>query len=207
MVYLVCWQEFLPPIPAAQQFLALGLQEVVAHWGLRIWHFAGYVQDDVKATPKLTFNLGLRYEYASASYEIEDRLGDIADTGPQYGHFLLNPSPLYKPQVVNLSPRLGAAYAVTTKTVVRGGFAVLTNAIPTVYPDQSAVDFPRASLNTLSNPIYSLTPLSVSLPTLTSTTGLQCPQWKYSPYTGKYPGQFSADRSTRWKRQWLLAVE
>jgi Carboxypeptidase regulatory-like domain len=145
------------------------------HWGLRIWHFAGYVQDDVKATPKLTFNLGLRYEYASAPYEIEDRLGGIADTGPQYGHFLLNPSPLYKPQVVNLSPRLGAAYAVTTKTVVRGGFAVLTNAIPTVYPDQSAVDFPLASLNTLSNPTYSLTPLSVSLPTLTSTTGTPLP--------------------------------
>jgi len=145
------------------------------HWGLRIWHFAGYAQDDYKVTPKLTLNLGLRYEYASAPYEIENRLGGIADTGPQFGHFLLNPSPLYKPQAVNLSPRLGFAYAITTKTVIRGGFADLTNSIPTVYPDQAAVDFPLASLNTLANPTYSLTPLPVNLPALTSTTGAPLP--------------------------------
>jgi hypothetical protein len=43
--------------------------------------------------------------------------------------------------------------------------------IPTVYPDQALVNFPLASLNYLPNAPFSLTPLSVSLPVLTSTTG------------------------------------
>ena len=32
-------------------------------------------------------------------------------------------------------------------TVLRGGLGIFTNMIPTVYPDQSLVDFPVASLN------------------------------------------------------------
>jgi hypothetical protein len=36
----------------------------------RVWEANGYVQDDIKLTPRLTINVGLRY----------DRLGDLADT-------------------------------------------------------------------------------------------------------------------------------
>jgi hypothetical protein len=38
--------------------------------GWRVWETNGYVQDDIKVTPRLTLNLGFRY----------DRIGDIADT-------------------------------------------------------------------------------------------------------------------------------
>jgi len=145
------------------------------HWGLRIWHFATYIQDDMKVTPHFTLNLGLRYEYSSVPYEIENRLGGVADSGPLYGHFLLNPQPLYQPDRLNLSPRVGAAYVWRRKTVFRGGFAELSNIIPTVYPDQSAVDFPIASLSSITNPTYSLTPLQTSLPALTSITGAVMP--------------------------------
>jgi hypothetical protein len=145
------------------------------HWGLRIWHLATYVQDDMKVTPHFTLNLGLRYEYSSVPYEIENRLGGVADSGPLYGHFVLSPQPLYRPDRLNFAPRLGAAYRWRGKTVFRGGFAVMTNVIPTVYPDQAAVDFPMASLSTMTNPPYSLQPLSATLPALTSTTGAVMP--------------------------------
>ena len=138
-------------------------------------------------------------------YEIRNRLGAVADRGDLAGHFILNPDPLISPQKVNFAPRLGVAYRAHPGTVLRGGFgifygrafgvdtngatgatgatgaqgaggfAVFTNSIPTVYPDQAAVNLPMASLSLLNNPTYSLTPLAVSLPALTSTTGVVMP--------------------------------
>lgn len=145
------------------------------HWGLRLFHLAAYAQDDYKITPKLTLNLGLRYEFGSVPYEIENRLGGVVEQGALAGSFVLSPQPLYPSQKVNFAPRLGFAYAPTDRTVVRGGFATFTNIIPTVYPDQAAVDFPIASLSYLTNPTYSLTPLPVSLPALQSTAGVVMP--------------------------------
>jgi hypothetical protein len=144
-------------------------------WGLRVWHIAPFIQDDIKFTPKLTVNLGLRYEYNSVPYEIENRLGGVADSGPLYGHFVLNPQPLYQPDRLSFAPRVGVAYHATDKTVLRGGIAIFSNTIPMIYPDQSAVNFPLASFSSLSNPPYSLTPLPVSLPEVTSTSGAVMP--------------------------------
>lgn len=145
------------------------------HWGLRLFHLAAYIQDDYKITPRLTANLGLRYEFGSVPYEIENRLGGITEVGPLAGHFVLSPQPLYPSQKVNFAPRLGAAYSISNQTVIRGGVAVFTNIIPTVYPDQAAVDFPIAGLSYLTNPVYSLTPQPVSLPALESTSGVIMP--------------------------------
>jgi Carboxypeptidase regulatory-like domain/TonB dependent receptor len=147
----------------------------LVEWGLRVWNLAGYFQDDFKASDKLTLNLGVRYEYQSVPYEIRDRLAAIVDQGPLTGHMVINPKPLYQPDRWNFVPRLGFAYRAANKTVLRGGFAIFTNTIPTVYPDQSAVDFPMATGSTLTNAPYSLTPLPVTLPALMSTTGVVMP--------------------------------
>jgi len=144
-------------------------------WGLRVWHLSSYLQDDIRLTTKLTLNVGLRYEYTSVPYEIRNRLGGVEDSGPLYGDFVLNPEPLYTPQKANFAPRLGVAYKLDSKTTLRGGYAIFTNSIPTVYPDQAAVNLPMASLGILNNPTYSLTPLAVSLPALTTTQGAVIP--------------------------------
>lgn len=144
-------------------------------FGMRVWHPAGFVQDDIKFTPKLTVNAGLRYEYNSVPYEIQNRLGGLVDSGSLFGHFVLNPQPLYQPDHRGIAPRLGVAYHATPKTVLRGGVAVFTNAIPVVYPDQAAVNFPMAASSIANNPTYALLPTSVSLPSLTSTSGETMP--------------------------------
>ncbi|MGA2575072.1 MAG: carboxypeptidase regulatory-like domain-containing protein [Bryobacteraceae bacterium] len=144
-----------------------------AWWGLRRFTLAGYVQDDIKVSRRITLNLGLRYEYASVPSEVGDRFARPDDSGSLYGHFVVNPEPLWKPDYVagNFAPRFGFAANLGNNTVLRGGFALFTNMIPTVYPDQALVNFPLASLNYLPNATYSLTPQSVSLPVLTSTSG------------------------------------
>ncbi|MHB8387999.1 MAG: TonB-dependent receptor [Acidobacteriaceae bacterium] len=147
----------------------------VVHWGLRVWDFAAFLQDNIKLNDKLTVDVGLRYEYQSVPYEIRSRLAAIVDHGSLFGHMVINPEPLYRPDRLNFAPRLGFAYETTSKSVLRGGYAIFTNMIPTVYPDQAAVDFPMASASFVNNAPYSLAPPNVTLPALFSTSGVTMP--------------------------------
>jgi Carboxypeptidase regulatory-like domain/TonB dependent receptor len=142
-------------------------------WGLRRWTMAAFAQDDIKVTSKLTVNLGLRYEYTSVPWEVDNRLAGPVDFGANYGRFVVNPQPLWQPDYVsgNFGPRFGLALDLGNKTVLRGGFGVFTNMIPTVYPDQALVNFPLASENYQLDAPYSLTPSAVLLPVMTSITG------------------------------------
>ncbi len=144
-------------------------------WGVRRSMMAAYIQDDFKATRRLTLNLGLRYEYDSVPWEVDDRMSEPDETsGALYGDFLVNPEPYWQsdPVAGDFGPRFGLALDLGHNTVLRGGFAIFTNQIPTVYADQDLVDFPIASFSSLPNARYSLSPLPVSLPVLTSVSGV-----------------------------------
>ncbi len=86
-----------------------------------------YVQDDFKVGAKLTVNLGVRYEYATPQWEASNRLGNFDPTsrtlifakdGALYDRALVDPDRN------NWAPRVGLAYALTSKTVVRSGYGV-----------------------------------------------------------------------------------
>ena len=109
--------------------------------GGRYRPFALYFQDDYKVTPKLTLNLGLRWDNIPTYREAQDRWSflnpNIANpiTGnPGALQFAGNHggagvscqcstpvNSFYK----DFGPRLGFAYAVDEKTVIRGGFGML----------------------------------------------------------------------------------
>lgn len=90
----------------------------------RWWTVGNYIQDDFRALPNLTLNLGFRYEFHTtyrATDGIESALRDINDD-----HFTVGP-PFKDPTYKNFSPRFGFAWDVkgNGRTAVRGGFAIL----------------------------------------------------------------------------------
>ena len=72
---------------------------------------AFYVQDQFRATQKLTLNYGVRYEYS--------KLPQPPQVNPDYPQTGVIPSP-----GKNFAPRFGMAYAINDKTVLRGGYGV-----------------------------------------------------------------------------------
>ena len=86
--------------------------------------FQGYAQDDWKVTPRLTLNLGMRYIYNQPFHEVHSQ----ANVWSQGCNCFLTPGQgidgLIKPDRNNFAPRLGAAYSITPRTVLRGGGGV-----------------------------------------------------------------------------------
>ena len=89
-----------------------------------------YVMDDWKITPRLTVNLGLRWEIIPPFYEVTGRMSEVSlsATNPEAG----KPGALIFANQVNdtfwkqILPRFGFAWRATEsgKLVVRGGYAV-----------------------------------------------------------------------------------
>lgn len=88
--------------------------------------YSGFIQDDWKATPRLTLNLGLRYEYGTPYYgagenknvNFDFKTGELVfpTAGDKY---------VINPDRNNFGPRLGFAWqAAPERVVVRGGFGM-----------------------------------------------------------------------------------
>ncbi len=101
-------------------------------------HLLGwYLQDDWKITPKLTLNLGLRYEIQTAPTERHDaqQYFDFTAVNPISsaigfnvpGELVFNSNNnrgLYDTSHTNFAPRIGAAYQLRDKVVLRGGYGI-----------------------------------------------------------------------------------
>ena len=86
-----------------------------------------FVQDDYRITPKLTANIGLRYEYATPPQEKNNQFGNFdpetgtmvfATDGDTYERSLI------RPDRNNFAPRIGFAYTPVERWVIRGGYGV-----------------------------------------------------------------------------------
>ena len=99
---------------------------------------SAYAQDDWKVLPNLTLNLGLRWEYGSPYSEWKNNISNfdpVSQTvltispGAVAGNGITPISPdgvygstLVNPDLHDIAPRVGFAYAATPKTAIRGGF-------------------------------------------------------------------------------------
>src|SRR6266404_697458 len=162
------------PAPGPQTGLPTGYVDIT-----RSKYAAWYFQDDWRVTPKLTLNLGVRYDFEVPLTERHNRFSRINRTlpnpigemtGPNTGGLTLNQyftnlsgHPLLGAVVFpgtngvsrsidpidlsNLSPRLGAAYRIRDKMVVRGGFARIYGLSP-VGSEPPSNNPPGSSTNT-----------------------------------------------------------
>ncbi len=93
------------------------------------WYwFDFFVQDDFKVTPKLTLNLGLRYDFSSPVWEGNNHLSNFDPAGAgsiiSASNGSLESRSLVQPQKLDFSPRFGFAYQLDSKTVLRGGYGI-----------------------------------------------------------------------------------
>ncbi|MBI4474384.1 MAG: TonB-dependent receptor [Acidobacteria bacterium] len=119
---------------------------------------AFYIKDDWQVSPRLTLNLGVRYEYFSPLTEVRDRIpsfdyvrGELVPVGQ--GGVSRN---LYEKDWNNFAPRFGFAYQPfgNAKTVLRGGYGVFYSA-PMPYMGWSAGSGTLLqSANVVSDPTF-----------------------------------------------------
>ena len=101
--------------------------------GNRQWRVAGYLQDDFKASSRLTLNLGVRYEFDQPWYEVHNRTANVLPDGTvEYagsvpagavaGSIVCPTHACYNANYKQIMPRVGFAYQAASKFVVRGGY-------------------------------------------------------------------------------------
>ena len=104
--------------------------------------YAGYAEDDWRATSRLTLNLGLRYEVFSTIKEANNQEGTFdfasdslivpkgvnAQLTPTLASFIpvraIGTPGLISPDLNNFAPRVGFAYRISDKMALRGGYGV-----------------------------------------------------------------------------------
>ena len=197
---------------------------------IRQKYYALHANDSWKLTTKLTVNLGLRWDISTPTRDKYNNFsfinpylanpgagglpgslvfaGNVAGSG--------NPASFGKPypettDLHNFAPRFGLAYALNSKTVIRGGYGIFYQ--PLSYPGwNSGVSGGRDGFNT--NVILSPSDGGITPATLFSK-GFTGAQYQAPPFfdlgydNGKYPGvyrEFNKGHLSN-SQQWNLTVE
>jgi hypothetical protein len=195
---------------------------------------AFFFQDDWKVTPRLTLNLGVRYEYEGATTERFNRnVRGFDDTSPSpieaaaRAAYAANPIPeiapqnfrvrggllfaseenpgFWEPDKNNFQPRLGFAYRLDDRTVLRGGWALYT--VPFIIDGISQSGFSQ-SINLVPTLDSGLTfranlsdPFSEGLPAAPGTSqGL-------ATFIGRDLDFVPVHRSNGQSQRWQLSME
>lgn len=136
----------------------IGRDLAVAFPAWRQWQYFLFLHDRWQVTPKLTLDMGLRWEfYQPATPRFA---GGFSNYDPENNRLVIagiggNPMDLgLRRNYRNFAPRLGVAYRVTDKDVFRAGYGI--SYVP--FPDNTyAYNFPVKQNNTF-NPLNSFSP-------------------------------------------------
>jgi hypothetical protein len=147
------------------------------------WYRSFYAQDDWKVNPRLTLNLGVRYDYTQP---ISNKAGDLANLvisssgiGTGTGSYVLSSkvesqnllnstfqnllksqnistqysdsNSLTNAQKANFAPRVGFAYRVDSRTVLRGGYGIFFGGLEAPGAAEMTVNFPWAYVAVVFN--------------------------------------------------------
>jgi len=189
-------------------------------------YYAPFIQDDIKWTRRLTINLGLRWDLNLPPSErfnrmnygfFSDQLNPISNriSQTQFPGFKahggigfagvngLSRSP-WGGDYDNLQPRAGAAYQLTDRTVIRGGWGIFhinptsvgqRNGFDQVTPFVSSLDAGRTPATTIDNPF----PTGV-LQAPGASRGLET-------FLGQGPGFFNTEMRIPYVHQFSFGIQ
>jgi len=133
-------------------------------------YYGGYFNDSWRISPKLTINLGLRYELQTRQREEQNRQSffDYTPGSPTYGTLVPARDGGHRAETFsnldrnNFAPRIGFAWQLNQKTVMRGGFGIFYGGV-----GNYVINFSGAA-----NPPYAVRTL-INSPTTAANTGLK----------------------------------
>jgi outer membrane receptor protein involved in Fe transport len=113
----------------------------------RRYTYAFFVQDDWRASSKLTLNLGLRYDFMTPSYERDNLMANfdpVTGTLRYAADGSLEDRALLTPDRNNIGPRIGVVYQLDERTLLRGGYGRFYNPLDRIgSEDQLALNPPN----------------------------------------------------------------
>ena len=154
-----------------------------AHRNLSLTAAGGFIQDDWRVRPRLTVNLGLRYDLSFPIQEQHDLMANFLPSEGviQVGHGIDN---IYQLDKNNFSPRIGMAWDMfgTGKTVLRMGGAI-------IYEQPSIRDFINSGGVNLNptTPASGTTPGNGTINTFSLSLDSSQINWTASALSGANP--------------------
>jgi hypothetical protein len=182
--------------------------------------YAAFVQDDWKLTPRLTLNLGLRYQFYPGWREANGRQavfdiaggnivvpdGSLDKVSPlmprgyvpvvEASQAGLAPDTLTRADKNNLSPRIGVAWRPASDTVIRAGYGIYFDAAPVGPSAGSTVPF-NITEPAFTNPSENF----IVLPTVFPASG------SGGPSTVSLPNAMRADLRVPYSMQYTFTIE
>lgn len=119
-------EDFLAMVPSSE---SIQIGTLLRDLTYNQWAF--YAQDDWRVVPRLTLNLGLRYELSTAVHEANNQLANFNPASPS-GLVQDNGSGLYRTYPYNFGPRVGLAWDMlgTGRMVLHAGGGIFYNEYP-----------------------------------------------------------------------------
>ncbi|HEX9002054.1 MAG TPA: TonB-dependent receptor, partial [Blastocatellia bacterium] len=181
---------------------SIDLQRQTIHPRAKILEF--FAQDDFKVTSRLTINAGLRYTLNFPSTETENQ-GAVFNLHTQQLEYLGQsgfPESARELHKLNFGPRLGIAYRLTDKTVVRAGYGLIWQEQAGITTPFTIPQFPFIQTVTQRS-------LDGIVPAFVLSAGPNVQPIPLNADAGLGQGVFSVDRDlgSGYAQQWNLAIQ
>lgn len=182
----------------------------------RSWFLGGYIQDEWRVRPNFTLNVGLRYEWFRPFEDRFDRMANFdMDTNPSKPALVLasqaSERATISPDNTNFAPRVGFAWELKPKLVVRGGYGIFYEFPQPVGDAQFLIgNLPFAYTVTIPtdgvNPAYLLKDgVPANVLTLDGVTGTNPSSYQRNPSLG-YAQQWNLNIQNEFAPGWMLQV-